>query len=221
LSADKESNNISASHNLPLEISLYLSSYVHDNFTKGRISAPVATSMLNSINTMVDCLSQFERVLRSPIPLAYSIHLTQTVWIYCLSLPFQLVSLAHWSSIPIVFFASVVLLGIERIGAEIENPFGYDDNDLPLDDFCGMIKLELNTIASSPVPSMNDWIFTEENRPFENLDISALEARNLSTEEIRTLLTVKLDENDEKLFDGKVVDENNNGGEETKIDIKN
>ncbi|CAJ0843590.1 8559_t:CDS:2 [Entrophospora sp. SA101] len=136
LRVDKESGS-DVNHNLPLEICLYLSSYVHDNAAKNRITAPVTTNMLNCINTMVDCLSQFERVLRSPIPLAYSIHLAQTVWIYCLSLPFQLMGTAHWATIPIVFFACVVLLGIERIGAEIENPFGYDDNDLPLDDFCG------------------------------------------------------------------------------------
>jgi len=139
LRADKEGGgtNLIHNYNLPLEISLYLSSYVHNNFKKKRIDVPTAQNMHNCINTMVDCLSQFERVLRSPIPLAYSIHLVQTVWIYCLSLPFQLVSVATWSTIPIVFFTSVVLFGVERIGAEIENPFGYDDNDLPLDDFCG------------------------------------------------------------------------------------
>ncbi|CAJ0843598.1 8562_t:CDS:2 [Entrophospora sp. SA101] len=62
--------------------------------------------------------SAFERVLRSPIPLAYSIHLAQTVWVYCLSLPFQLVGQANYATIPIVFFASMVLIGIERIVKE-------------------------------------------------------------------------------------------------------
>nr|CAG8552072.1 13355_t:CDS:2 [Entrophospora candida] len=189
LRADKESGS-DVNHNLPLEICLYLSSYVHDNAAKNRITAPVTTNMLNCINTMVDCLSQFERVLRSPIPLAYSIHLAQTVWIYCLSLPFQLMGTAHWATIPIVFFACVVLLGIERIGAEIENPFGYDDNDLPLDDFCGIIKYELNTIASHPVPTIDDWVFTDENHPFENQRISALDAKHFSTEEVRSLLSI-------------------------------
>nr|CAG8562240.1 6782_t:CDS:2 [Entrophospora candida] len=188
LTNDKEMAFVN--HNLPLEITLYLSSYVHDNLSKDRISAPVATNMLNSINIMVDCLSHFERILRSPIPLAYSIHLSQTVWIYCLSLPFQLVGQAHWATIPIVFFGSVILLGIERIGAEIENPFGYDENDLPLDDFCGIIKQELDTVTSHPVPTMDDWVFNKENHPFENHDINALEAKKFSLDEVRSLLLV-------------------------------
>lgn len=37
---------------------------------------------------------------------------------------------------PAQALASFALLGILGIGWEIENPFGFDDNDLPLDDFC-------------------------------------------------------------------------------------
>jgi len=37
---------------------------------------------------------------------------------------------------------SFTLLGIEEIGLEIENPFGYDTNDLPLDHICNTIKDE-------------------------------------------------------------------------------
>jgi putative membrane protein len=69
--------------------------------------------MYAGLNTMVDCLTQFERILRSPIPLAYSIHLKQTVWIYCLSLPFQLIKNLHYITIPVVFLASMILMGIE------------------------------------------------------------------------------------------------------------
>ena len=93
--------------------------------------------MYAALNSLVDCLTQFERILRSPIPLAYSIHLSQTVWIYCLTLPFQLVGAVEYGTIPIVFLATLVLMGIMQIGEEIENPFGYDENDLDLDDFCG------------------------------------------------------------------------------------
>nr|CAG8441350.1 9854_t:CDS:2 [Entrophospora candida] len=148
LSHDKE---VTSDSNIPLEISLFISAYIHYNAKEKKIDSPLVSNMLASVNVLVDCLSQFERVLRSPIPLAYSIHLAQTVWVYCLSLPFQLVGQANYATIPIVFFASMVLIGIERIGAEIENPFGYDENDLPLDDFCKHIKDELDGIISSSI----------------------------------------------------------------------
>jgi len=159
LSHDKE---VSSDSNIPLEISLFISAYIHHNAKQKRIDGPLVSNMLASVNVLVDCLSQFERVLRSPIPLAYSIHLSQTVWVYCLSLPFQLVGLADYATIPIVFFASMVLIGIERIGAEIENPFGYDENDLPLDEFCKHIKDELDGIISSPIKYVSPDIFNKD-----------------------------------------------------------
>lgn len=46
-----------------------------------------------------------------------------------------------WLTIPGMGLACTYLLGILAIGWEIENPFGYDDNDLPLDDFCDVSTL--------------------------------------------------------------------------------
>ncbi|CAG8731663.1 24181_t:CDS:2, partial [Gigaspora rosea] len=173
-------------HNLPLEISLYISDYIKVQFRKGRIGVPLTNNMLLSINSLIECLTAFERILRTPIPLAYSIHLSQTVWIYCLSLPFQLVNTVGWSTIPIVFLASFILLGIERIAAEIENPFGYDPNDLDLDGFCKIIEREITIITSHVQPSVDEWVFNDENRPFVGQEISALHARdNLSFKQVR------------------------------------
>jgi putative membrane protein len=132
-----EQKSSEINHNLPLEISLYLTSYTDIKVKEKKIDVPTANSMYANLNTMVDCLTQFERILSSPIPLAYSIHLSQTVWIYCLSLPFQLVDSIGYVTILIVFLASFILIGILQIGGEIENPFGYDENDLDLDGFCG------------------------------------------------------------------------------------
>ena len=47
-----------------------------------------------------------------------------------------------WLTVPIVTFTVYVFLGIEEIGVEIEDPFGEDANDLPIDDIC--IALEKN-----------------------------------------------------------------------------
>ncbi len=78
----------------------------------------------------MDCLSNFERILRTPIPLAYSIHLHYSVWLYILSLPYQIIGNLGWWTVPVVALGTFCLLGILSIGVEIENPFGYDENDL-------------------------------------------------------------------------------------------
>ncbi|CAG8534970.1 1010_t:CDS:2, partial [Scutellospora calospora] len=85
--------------NLPLEISLYISDYILTQMRCERINVPLANYLLNNVDVLIDCLSSLERITSTPIPLAYHIHLLQTVWIYCLSLPFQLVESVGWSTI--------------------------------------------------------------------------------------------------------------------------
>ncbi|CAG8543596.1 3986_t:CDS:2, partial [Racocetra fulgida] len=132
-------------YNLPLDIALYLNYYISKMFEEFK-DATSTTQMYNNVNTLIECLTNLERVLRSPIPYAYAIHLIHTTWIFCLSLPFQLVNDLDWVTVPIVFLASLILLGVEEIADEIENPFGKDPNDLPIDSFCKLIEMELDFI---------------------------------------------------------------------------
>ncbi|KAI8804631.1 hypothetical protein BJ742DRAFT_775934 [Cladochytrium replicatum] len=51
--------------------------------------------------------------------------------IYVVALPFQ-----------------IPPIGVESIGPEIENPFGYDGNDLPMDQFCEDFRREQHALMS-------------------------------------------------------------------------
>jgi ion channel-forming bestrophin family protein len=97
---------------------------------------------------MVDMLGACERILRTPIPLAYAIHLKQLLLIYCVLLPFQIVEDLKWLTAPSMMLISFTLFGIEAIGVEIENPFGTDPNDLPLDTICATIQNNINDLTS-------------------------------------------------------------------------
>jgi hypothetical protein len=83
-----------------------------------------------------------------------------------LSLPYQIVEKLEWLTVPAVVLAAFALLGILGIGWEIENPFGYDANDLPLDDFCKVIQTEIQTIVGHKLPTLESWISSPLNRPF-------------------------------------------------------
>ncbi len=53
--------------------------------------------------------------------------------LYCYAIPFHLAEKLNWGTIPAAGVISFALLGIEAIGLEIEDPFGYDPNNIPLD----------------------------------------------------------------------------------------
>jgi predicted membrane chloride channel (bestrophin family) len=49
--------------------------------------------------------------------------------------------------VPITVIVLYVFASIELIAEEIEDHFGEDDNDLPLDDICGRIKTNLQRLV--------------------------------------------------------------------------
>ncbi|WP_055076762.1 bestrophin family protein [Pseudanabaena sp. 'Roaring Creek'] len=137
----------------PLEIAFWLSSYLQEQTQQGKLDRYQLNDMIQLLHQMVDVVGICERILRTPIPLAYAIHLKQLLMIYCLSLPFQMVDQLEWMTAPIVTLISFTLLGIEEIGIQIEDPFGHDTNDLPLDNICNAMQRNIDDlifISSEP-----------------------------------------------------------------------
>ncbi|ORY63725.1 UPF0187-domain-containing protein, partial [Neocallimastix californiae] len=98
------------------------------------------------LNTIVDNFTSCERILYTPIPIIYGIHIKHALIIYLLTLPLQIVPTCGWASVLIVLLTSFTFFGIEAISSEIENPFGSDMNDLKLDEFCQQIHDEINSM---------------------------------------------------------------------------
>jgi predicted membrane chloride channel (bestrophin family) len=156
--------------NVPLEIILVLSNYSSWIIRNGLISPAAASGVITNITSLQDTLSNLERICNTPLPFAYQVHLRMTLWLYLIFLPFQVVEAFNWITIPGTAFTAFFLLGFLEIGAQIENPFNYDLNDLDLDYFCFAIQRELHLITAYPCPSPSDFIFNEINQPLAPAD---------------------------------------------------
>lgn len=132
-------------NNTPLQIVFWMADYLQKQYQRGNsvLHYSHVVFLQTTVKSMFESVGHCERILRTPLPLAYSIHLKQLLLIYCVLLPFQLVKDLGWGTGMFVGLISFTLLGIEEIGLEIENPFGYDTNDLPLDDICNTIKSDI------------------------------------------------------------------------------
>jgi len=141
-------------NNPSLEIAFWIGDYLQRQYQRRHVTIYRLTAMELLLNQMVDALGGCERILKTPIPLAYAIHLKQLLLIYCLTLPFQLVAQLGWWTGLMVGLISFTLFGIEAIGIEIENPFGRDANDLPLDALCTtMLRNIEDLITLTPTAS--------------------------------------------------------------------
>ncbi|KAI8096370.1 Bestrophin, RFP-TM, chloride channel-domain-containing protein [Halteromyces radiatus] len=136
-----------ANMSLPLEIIYRVSLYFEQAKTSGKVDAIFSSVMISHMNSLNDCLAGLERLIDTPIPKAYNIHLKQSLWLYLLVMPFTIVADLGWWLIPTVVMNSFILYGIDAIGAQIENPFGYNGNDLPLNEFCDQIRKEIEFIV--------------------------------------------------------------------------
>lgn len=122
--------------NLPLEILRGFSEWGVVLEERGAIPGSALGTIYSSIAAYEDSLCTLEKILTTPLPFVFSCHLRHTVWLYLFFLPFQLIKDFGWHTIPGVAVASFIYLGFLAVGDEIEQPFGYEENDLELDLFC-------------------------------------------------------------------------------------
>jgi ion channel-forming bestrophin family protein len=139
--------NLQGMNNPPLEVASWIQDYLQQQHDSDRLNVHQLISLQQLLNTLVDCLGGCERILKTPIPMAYAIHLKQLLLIYCFTLPFQFVPQLGWWTAAVVMLISFTLFGIEAIGMEIENPFGRDYNDLPLDTICDAMKRNIDDLT--------------------------------------------------------------------------
>lgn len=137
-----------ASDHVPLAAAGRITSCLVAARDQGKLSEFLLASGDQNVQQLVDYIGACERIHRTPLPFAYMVHLRRALLLYCYSLPLALVRDFDWWTIPCTLMVAYILFGIEEIGVEIEDPFGDDENDLPLEQFCALIKGNVEGLAS-------------------------------------------------------------------------
>jgi ion channel-forming bestrophin family protein len=94
----------------------------------------------DELQSLTDISGACERIKNTPIPFSYSSFLKKFIFVYCTTLPLGYVFNLHYLVVPFVVFITYILGSLEVIAEEIEDPFGEDANDLPLDNLCQTIR---------------------------------------------------------------------------------
>lgn len=135
-----------AAQHVPLAVSVRISAVLAEARDRGRISDVVFVMLDRHVRVLVEALCACERIHRTPLPFVYVVHLRRALILYCFTLPFALVREFGWISILDTLFVAYLFFGIEEIGVEIEDPFGNDPNDLPLESICATIEANLDAL---------------------------------------------------------------------------
>ena len=92
------------------------------------------------MNSLIDITGACERIKNSPIPFSYSLFLKKIIFVYIITMPIPFsIEFGFWG-VPAVVLIFYAFASIEIVSEEVEEPFGTDANDLPIDELC--IKIE-------------------------------------------------------------------------------
>jgi len=115
----------------------------------GDISQEEYLAFDRNLNALLDSLGSCERIRNTPIPFSYSLFLKKFIFIYVTTIPLAFIPAFGYYSIIIAMFLFYVLVSMEVLAEEIEEPFGIDDNDLPTDNLCEKIRGNVKEILDN------------------------------------------------------------------------
>ncbi|MEJ8856752.1 bestrophin family ion channel [Variovorax robiniae] len=127
----------------PAMLLLMAGEWVRDRRQAGQIAPALVPAIEHPLGQLTDALGGCERIAGTPIPFTYAVIIHRTIFLYCVLLPFGLVDSIGPMTPVIVAFIAYTFFALEALGAEIEEPFGMQQNDLALDAMSRMIESTL------------------------------------------------------------------------------
>jgi putative membrane protein len=125
---------------LPNYISSLLYRKIVQLVREGKLTTDQQWLLDREMKEFSDIIGACERIKNTPIPYSYAMYIKKFIFIYLITLPFGLVTTMNYITIPVVLLISFILLSVELIAEEIEDPFGREANDLPLDELSVKIR---------------------------------------------------------------------------------
>ena len=141
-----EFNGITYEKHVPNQIHCIIFKKVNDLFIQGKIQKEQYWMLNNEMQGYADICGACERIKNTPIPYSYSAFIKKFIFFYVMTLPWGYVFSLGYYVIPVVAFIFYVLASLELIAEEIEDPFGTDANDLPMQKICENIDKHVKEI---------------------------------------------------------------------------
>ena len=132
--------------NVPNIILSLLYKKIQELLQEGRITGEQMIVLDTELHNYASIQGACERIKNTPIPYSYSMYIKKFIFTFVITLPFGFVTTFLYLTVPIVLLLFYILVSIELIAEEIEDPFGKDINDLPTDALANKIRHDVKEI---------------------------------------------------------------------------
>ena len=130
----------------PNQVAKMIFNKINNLYKSNKISGDQLIILNAEIQSFTEVCGACERIKNTPIPYSYSAFIKKFIFFYVMTLPFGFVFSLGYYIVPVVIFIFYVLASLELIAEEIEDPFGIDENDLPISKIASNIKKHVEEI---------------------------------------------------------------------------
>ena len=138
----------STKDNSPVQVMKLIYTKLKELEKKGDLNQGDLIQIDVNLNGLIASLGGCQRIKNTPIPYSYSLFIKKFIFMYVITLPIVFFHFDYWAVL-ITTFVFYALVSMEVLAEEIEDPFGYDDNDLPLDQICQIIEKDIKNIMET------------------------------------------------------------------------
>ena len=133
----------------PAVLLLMVGEWLQAQRLQGRLAPELAPAIELPLGRLTEALGGCERIAGTPIPFTYAV----IIHLYCVLLPFGLVDAIGAMTPVVVAFIAYTFFALEALGAEIEEPFGMEPNDLALDAMSDTIEASVREMMGETLPA--------------------------------------------------------------------
>ena len=149
----EELDTLAGNRNVPDALLLAINRDLAACLRRGELTDILYQALTQRVAQCAAIQAACERIKYTPTPFAYSLLLHRTAWLFCLLLPFGLVGTLEYLMPVAVTIIAYTFFGLDALGDELEDPFGLEENDLPLSALARLIEIDLlDGLGVRPLP---------------------------------------------------------------------
>lgn len=147
-----EAEKVVNSSHMPFYVLLKIAGLLRLELDKGSLNPFTFAQMERERSLLLDHVGACERILKTPLPLVYSVKIRRFVALFLVTLPFALLHQMEtdWLVPLVIMLVGYPLVSLDQIGIELQNPFYKSSlNHLPLDEISAGIEKTLREMLES------------------------------------------------------------------------
>jgi len=130
---------------------------VNESVRAGRLSKMDVRLIEEHLSSLLAAWQAADKIVHTPLPYPYVQMLNILLVLFVFSAPFTFANRFGGFTPIMALLVAFALLGINAVAAEIENPFGQDANDLPLERFAAAVEEDTEIILRQRDPDTEKY----------------------------------------------------------------